>query len=477
MRNGGRKMEDLILWIKRESVIGAKEYHQMKNEYGQEQVDRVLIQMILSTCDNSKSFYQNQLQIWEKYGYFLATLEKNPFEEEYCKKMQRKTENKEGQPLKLFSERKETAPMTTTEEVHYGFHLLKRDYLVILEPEKSIDINLYQVFHSVKTREMGAYLLTKFNDFYCKSTRNSIFDQKMKTCLFQFQQKYFEGIIPTPEDLNLIKDEKTPEVLSEEDLKEQIDMYISYSLARSKYEQSNIRLSYLYARKLMRHTQYNEEIFDDFVQDGIMGIKRAVDTYDIRTCLHFSGYAWQGIRNFVWRSKSELISPIHISYQVRDRINRIKKQQEEIYLEKGIRVPISELIARLNISQYGKQQLINGYNCIKMKSLNQTVVEAEGWKAGVTLEEIVPDQNSDYSESVLENYDFMRFLAYMDKTLTAREKDILLKRAGYHVDHPMTLEEIAQEYHVTREGIRQAESKAIRKLTKTSKGQSFNPYV
>ena len=53
MRNGGRKMEDLILWIKRESVIGAKEYHQMKNEYGQEQVDRVLIQMILSTCDNS----------------------------------------------------------------------------------------------------------------------------------------------------------------------------------------------------------------------------------------------------------------------------------------------------------------------------------------------------------------------------------------------------------------------------------------
>ena len=109
-------MEDLILWIKRESVIGAKEYHQMKNEYGQEQVDRVLIQMILSTCDNSKSFYQNQLQIWEKYGYFLATLEKNPFEEEYCKKMQRKTENKEGQPLKLFSERKETYPMTTTEE-------------------------------------------------------------------------------------------------------------------------------------------------------------------------------------------------------------------------------------------------------------------------------------------------------------------------------------------------------------------------
>ena len=452
--------------IKEHPIIDAKTYYQLITTYGEERVKNYLYDHIMESFAPTKDFYQNQLEIFKKYGYYLATLKKVPYQEELEKTMYRNLEKEEE------NNKKENKILTQKEEIYYGFHLLKRPYLHILkEDNNNITLDLYKIIHSIKTKEMAEYFLTKFDDFYQLCPRTSNFDIEFKKILKQYRKKYLEGHIPSVNDFNLTTLDISNEVLSDKYLKDQLEMYIDYSIARNQFESYNNGLIKSYINKCQLNQ--NEE---DFFQEGILGVIRAVDTFDIRMGYRFSGYALASINNYISRSKTLTQNTVHIPVNLYTKLKFLQSKQREEYIKTGRNISLKEVMDRLNISKNMQENLLTAQLCLLPHSLNEIIFERDGWNSDVQLEDLVLDNKISIEEEILRRQTSRELLKLMDEKLDEREKDILLKRSGYLTGEAMTLEEIGAQYGFTRENIRIIQKKAMKKLKKSPKVNDLNPY-
>ncbi len=454
---------NLINEIDNQTVITPNIYYQLINIYGRNLTNRYLDKKVLNLLDTTKDFYENQLEIFKKYGYYLATLKKNPYQEELEKRVFVNLSKEEKLKDKI---------ITQKEEIYYGFHLLKRPYIHILKDENNnITLDLYKIINSIKTKEMAEYFLRSFTNFYQICYRTSNFDNELKKVLKKYQENYLQGHIPTVNEFNLNSTESSDEVLSSEYLKDQIDMYIDYSIARYQFESRNSGLIKKYINN--HHLNENEE---DFFQDGMLGIIRAVDTFDIRKGYRFSGYALISINNYILRSKFLNQSTVHTPVNLYAKLKTIQAQQQIEYLQTGKRVSLNEMMDRLNISDNDQKNLLFIYQSLAVASLNKIIFENDKLDADTQLEDIVADSRVEFEKEVLNNQTFEELLKIMDEKLEEREKDILLKRSGYQMERIMTFEEIGRQYGCTKENIRLIQNKALKKLKQSPKVKALNPY-
>lgn len=226
------------------------------------------------------------------------------------------------------------------------------------------------------------------------------------------------------------------------------------SAAKEQFINCNLKLVVNIAKQYNRYSVP----FMDLVQEGNLGLIRAVEKFDYRKGFKFSTYATQWIRQYITRYILDKEKMIHIPVHV---------AESEFKIRKAIDHLMKELQREPTLEEISKECGMTPAQIRELMGLTQTTVSIDAQidddgetSLGDMLSDegtITPQQNADnvsIKESVKKTLDI----------LNERERDVIVRRYGLDGESPMTLEDIGKIYGITRERVRQIESKAMRKL-------------
>ena len=225
--------------------------------------------------------------------------------------------------------------------------------------------------------------------------------------------------------------------------------------AKDKLVSANLRLVVMAAKHYNLHTSLS---FEDLIQEGNIGLMRAVDTYDVSKGFRFSTYAMYWIKQAISRAMLNQGRAIRVPVNVLEFKSKYNKAIRALFEDLG-REPTTEEVAKFmgeKVENIKKMETLIKDPVSLSTSLND---EDDG-----TLEDLIADPNQDRPDDRIDNELRAKAIAAVLETLDAREKDIIIARFGLNGIRAKTLDELAAEYKLTKERIRQIEQKALRKL-------------
>ena len=248
---------------------------------------------------------------------------------------------------------------------------------------------------------------------------------------------------------------------------EEIDLAVRISegdeYAKQRLTEANLRLVVSIAKKYVGRGMY----FLDLIQEGNVGLIKAVDKFDYKKGFKFSTYATWWIRQAITRAIADQARTIRIPVHMVETINRLKKVQSQLLHENGVE-PREELIA--------EKMDLPGQRVREIMRVAQEPVSMEtpiGPEEDSRLMDFIRDEDAlapdDAALKTITNEDIDGVL----KTLTPREESVIRLRFGLQDGRCHTLEEVGTEFNVTRERIRQIEAKALRKLRHPVRSNKF----
>lgn len=254
---------------------------------------------------------------------------------------------------------------------------------------------------------------------------------------------------------------------AEEEIDLAIKMEEGSEIAKKRLAEANLRLVVSIAKRYVGRGM----MFLDLIQEGNLGLMKAVEKFDYKKGFKFSTYATWWIRQAITRAIADQARTIRIPVHMVETINKLVRIQRQLILELG-RDPLPDEIAKemgLEVSKV--------HEILKIAQEPVSLETPIGEEEDSHLGDFIPD------EDIISPSDAAAFTLLKEQlegvleTLTDREKKVLTLRFGLEDGRARTLEEVGKEFDVTRERIRQIEAKALRKLRHPSRSKKLKDFL
>jgi RNA polymerase primary sigma factor len=277
-----------------------------------------------------------------------------------------------------------------------------------------------------------------------------------------------EGIaIDDPVRMYLKEIGKVPLLSSEEEIELANRIEQGDQRAKKKLAEANLRLVVSIAKRYVGRGM----LFLDLIQEGNLGLIKAVEKFDYRKGFKFSTYATWWIRQAITRAIADQARTIRIPVHMVETINKLIRVQRQLLQELG-RDPFPEEISKVMDLPVDKVREIQKI-AQEPVSLETPIGEEEDSHLG----DFIPDDDALAPAEAAAFTMLKEQLINVLDTLTPREEKVLRLRFGLDDGRARTLEEVGKEFNVTRERIRQIEAKALRKLRHPSRSKKLKDYL